>query len=149
MHGTPDGSEYGGFVLEERFGIGQILELLSCWLPCLSRSCPVSRDIFHETFDPVIYKDKKIKLKIRVMVNLIRITEPTDIRLQKLLSFMRRLSGGGETQCQAIETVDKRETGNVVQCYRDERCFVRFVYLLGYAGFYYLEHLAVSPRCVI
>ena len=29
------------------------------------------------------YKNKKIELKIHVMVNLIRITEPTDIRLQR------------------------------------------------------------------
>ena len=53
------------------------------------------------------------------MVNLIRITEPTDIRLQKLIPLYK-------------EAFPEEERRNIKQL---ERCFGRFVYLLGYAGF--------------
>ena len=47
------------------------------------------------------------------MINLIRITEPTNIRLQKLIPlYMEAFPGGGETKYQAIGTFDTGKNGD-------------------------------------
>ena len=90
MYGTFDGSKYGSFVF------GRTFRVRAGTGSCYRAGSRVYRDsvqssgtFFYETFDPSIYKNKKIELKIHVMVNLIRITEPTDIRLQKLIPLYK------------------------------------------------------------
>lgn len=137
MYGTLDGSKYGSFVFGRTFRVGA--DTGSCY----RAGSRVHRDpiqssgtFFYETFDPGIYKNKKIKLKIRVMVNLIRITEPTDIRLQKLIPLYKEAFPEEERRnIKQLERLIREKTEMHFNAIETGWCFGRFCLSTGICGF--------------